>query len=59
MHKKMLLKSLNEANFEDYGEDEKKQYWGVLVDKGYQELNKVLRTIQPKKAATGWGVGQL
>ena len=59
MHKKMLLKPLNEVNFEDYGEGEKKQYWGILVDNGYQGLNKVLRTIQLKKQPRTGGVGQL
>ena len=50
-HRSLLLKKDSEILLDDNGEGCQtfKDYWAVLVDKGYQGANNIIRAIQPKK----------
>ena len=55
IHKTMLRKTDDEMLLEDNGEGSSDwpEYWGILVDKGYQGAQLHMRTIQPKKKPKG------
>ncbi|GMF42198.1 unnamed protein product [Phytophthora fragariaefolia] len=55
VHMEMLQKNVKELEIENNGEGAAQHpiQWGVLVDKGYQGAEGIIRTIQPKRKPRG------